>query len=88
MLLKHLATQAEYMPINLSTSSIHCISEPRVKSFKMSPTVKISSANEFSTLLRTSNVVITDCKRPFLPRKLSTHVGLKSTRTGVGHAKP
>jgi hypothetical protein len=32
--------------------------------FKMSPTVKISSANEFNTLLRTSNVVITDCGSP------------------------
>jgi hypothetical protein len=33
--------------------------------FRMSPTVKISSANEFNTLLRTSNVVVTDCGYPF-----------------------
>jgi hypothetical protein len=36
----------------------------------MSPTVKISSANEFNTLLKTSNVVITDCKHPSPPHRL------------------
>lgn len=48
----------------------------------MSLTVKISSANEFNTLLRTSNVVITDCKRP-LPFGLWTHRSLNHSLCGL-----